>query len=186
MKQMTDYQRELVELHMGVVDSVIRNRIKVRGCALQSYEDFYQIGCESLCRAAMAYKPELGEFEPLAATYIYNAILDHCRKQNRTTDSELTELEQEDGSSVFSTFASTDDVEQAAIDSHYRHALDAYRDRYSGVTRLGVEAIQLKTLGFGTREIAERYGTTVNNVNAWISKARAKLKEEPELIAALA
>ena len=104
---------------MSVIDSVIKGRIKVRGCALLSYEDFYQIGCEALCRAAMAYRPEVGEFEPLAATFIYNAILDHCRKQNKAIDNEMTELATEEGSTLFSTFASTDDVEQAAIDSIY-------------------------------------------------------------------
>ena len=186
MNRLTEYQRELVELHMNVIDSVIKGRIKVRGCALLSYEDFYQIGCEALCRAAMAYRPVLGEFEPLAATFIYNAILDQCRKQNKAIDNEMTELAAEESSSLFSTFASNDDVEQAAIDSIYLHVLDDYRDRYSGVAQLGVEAIRLKALGLGTREIADQYGTTVNNVNAWISKARAKLKEEPELMATLA
>lgn len=32
--------------------------------------------------------------------------------------------------------------------------------------RLGIEALELKSLGYTSREIAERYSTTVNNVNA--------------------
>ena len=43
----------------------------------------------------------------------------------------------------------------------------------------------VKALGLGTREIAEKYGTNVHNVNAWISKARKKLYAEPEFMAAI-
>ena len=82
MKMMTEYQRELVAQYLNVVDSTIKRRIKVNGAVLQTYEDFYQIGCEALCRAAMAYKPEVGAFEPFGARYVYNAIIDHCRHQN--------------------------------------------------------------------------------------------------------
>lgn len=182
MKKMTEYQRELVETHMCLVDQVIRKQIKVRGCVLLSYEDFYQIGCEALCRAAMVYKPNLGLFEPLAKTSIYNAILDHCRKQNRVISGAIADPE--DGVSVFASIRSGEDVEQTAIDSEFLHVLEPYRERYSGVARLGVEAIRLKALGLGTREIAEKYGTTVNNVNAWMSKARARLRNESALVAA--
>ena len=46
---MTDYQRELVIEHLGLIDQVIRKRIRVRGTPLLSYEDFYSVGCEALC-----------------------------------------------------------------------------------------------------------------------------------------
>ena len=36
---MTDYQRELVIEHLGLIDQVIRKRIRVRGTPLLSYED---------------------------------------------------------------------------------------------------------------------------------------------------
>ena len=63
---MTDYQRELAIEHLGLIDQVIRKRIRVRGTPLLSYEDFYSVGCEALCDAAMRYRPEEGEFEPYA------------------------------------------------------------------------------------------------------------------------
>ena len=48
MKMMTEYQRELVVSNLDIVERTIRTRIKVNGQALQTYEDFYQIGCEAL------------------------------------------------------------------------------------------------------------------------------------------
>ena len=44
-------------------------------------------------------------------------------------------------------------------------------------------AWELKSIGFTTREIAQRYDTTVNSVNAWISKARVVLRNEPDILA---
>jgi len=60
--------------------------------------------------------------------------------------------------------------------------LQQCKRRYSGVALKGIEAIELKSLGFDTRDIAERYGTSINNINAWISRARSKLREEPEFL----
>ena len=63
-----------------------------------------------------------------------------------------------------------------------REALQQCKLRFSGVALKGIEAIELKSLGYDTKEIAERYGTTVNNINAWISRARSKLQLEPEFL----
>ena len=64
-------------------------------------------------------------------------------------------------------------------------ALRACKERYTGIARRGVEAIELKLRGYDSSEIAEIYGTTINNVNAWISRARSKLRNEPELMESL-
>ena len=39
----------------------------------------------------------------------------------------------------------------------------------------------MKQCGYTSKEVAEHFGTTVNNVNAWISRARAKLRKEKEM-----
>ncbi len=36
--------------------------------------------------------------------------------------------------------------------------------------------------GYEATEIAKHYDTSVNNVNAWISRARSKLRNEPALL----
>lgn len=62
---MTEYQRELTTNNLHLVKEVIQKRIKINNLPLLAYEDFYAIGCEALCRAAMAYQPSRGEFAPL-------------------------------------------------------------------------------------------------------------------------
>lgn len=81
--RMTEYQRKLVESHLGIVDRIIRSRISVSNQPLLSYEDLYQVGSEALCRAAMNYDPARGGFEPFGGRCVYNALIDHCRIQNR-------------------------------------------------------------------------------------------------------
>ena len=76
----------------------------------------------------------------------------------------------------------SDDFDETVF---YSDALDVLRKckaTYSGITLRGIEALELKSLGYSTREIADRYETTVNNVNAWISRARAKLREDPQML----
>lgn len=55
----------------------------------------------------------------------------------------------------------------------------AYGKRaYSGVARLGVEALELKIAGYSGADIAKLYGVQPNHVGAWISRAAKKLKKD--------
>ena len=83
---MTEYQRELTTNNLHLVKEVIQKRIKINNLPLLAYEDFYAIGCEALCRAAMAYQPSRGEFAPLACRYIYNTLIDHVRHRRYYLD----------------------------------------------------------------------------------------------------
>ena len=74
------------------------------------------------------------------------------------------------------------DFEAEVTDNSAMAALRACKEKYQGVARKGVEAIELKLQGYESVEIADLYGTTVNNVNAWISRARSKLRNEPALM----
>ena len=183
MKQMTEYQRELVTQNLDLVDKIIRCRIGINGGPLLSYEDFYAVGCEALCRAAMYYKPEQGPFESLAKRYLYNAMIDHCRKENPL----LAVRCDYDLGTDYDSYAMITAGEQLDLDDVMYHksvaeALKQCKRRYTGIALKGIEAIELKSLGYDTREIAEQYGTTVNNINAWISRARSKLRLEPEFL----
>ncbi len=180
--KMTEYQRALVEQHLSVVDWVIRCRINVSSRPLLTYEDFYQIGCEALCHAAMNYDQQKGSFEVFGSRYVYNAMIDHCRKQNGAAARSVNLLIDEDGDADLFQFGSEiPDYDAIVFGRQLRKCLSACKSRYSGVALRGIEAIELKNLGFSTREIANQYGTTVNNVNAWISRARSKLRNDPEL-----
>lgn len=183
MTKMTEYQRKIVEENLEIVDWVIRFRIKVNGQILQTYEDFYQIGCEALCKAAIAYSPEQGPFHPLGSRYVFNAIIDHCRKQNK--DKQLyTDLVDEDGDNEFlvDSMQYSDSTDHAVYEKEVWASFAKCKEKYSGVVLKGMEALELKSLGYTTREIAARHNTTINNVNAWISKARASLKSDPDFL----
>lgn len=78
---MTDYQNELVMEHLDLVNWVIRTRISVPNRPLLTYDDFYAIGCEAICRAALKYQADSGEFAPFACRYIVVVCLwnhDRC------------------------------------------------------------------------------------------------------------
>ena len=49
---------------------------------------------------------------------------------------------------------------------------------YSGVAKLGVEALELKVKGLDGVDIARMYHTTPNNVGAWISRAAQKIRKD--------
>lgn len=66
---MTDYQNELVMEHLDLVNWVIRTRISVPNRPLLTYDDFYAIGCEAICRAALKYQADMiPELIPLSIT----------------------------------------------------------------------------------------------------------------------
>ena len=185
MKKMTEYQRELVTEHIDLVECIIKRRIKVNGGILLTYDDFYQIGCEALCRAAQYYDPNRGKFEALASTYIYNAIIDHCRKQNSVSGMKYDYFEDSDhGTYAMDYLSCTDDCDEMLYLKRVAATLHSCKQKYNGITLKGIEAIELKSLGYSTREIAERYETTVNNVNAWMSRARSRLQADDEILAA--
>ena len=147
---MTDYQDALVLENLDLVNWVIRTRISIPNRPLLTYDDFYAIGCEAICRAALKYQPEIGEDE--------NASL----------------LDMLTCTSV--------DFDETVTDATAMSALAACKEKYNGVARKGVEAIELKLKGYEAAEIAKHYDTSVNNVNAWISRARSKLRNEPALL----
>lgn len=74
------------------------------------------------------------------------------------------------------------DFDETVTDATAMSALAACKDKYNGVARKGVEAIEMKLKGYEATEIAKHYDTSVNNVNAWISRARSKLRNEPALL----
>lgn len=49
---------------------------------------------------------------------------------------------------------------------------------YSGVARLGVEALEWKVKGLSGADIAQLYGAKPNQVGAWISRATQKIRKD--------
>lgn len=143
---MTDYQNELVMEHLDLVNWVIRTRISVPNRPLLTYDDFYAIGCEAICRAALKYQADSGEFAPFACRYIYNAIIDHCRAMNyrlqRSVDAGF-----EEGEVLFDLLAHTTVDFEAEVTDDSAILLDRIK---SGAQLIIVgDADQLPSVGAG-------------------------------------
>lgn len=182
---MTEYQRKLVEDWLYIVDYVIRTKIIIPNKPLQTYEDYYSVGCEAICNAAISYSPQAGEFGPYASRVIYHAIIDYSRSMEYRA-SRSVDLTTEDGNSLLDLFASYDGgYDDYLDDAMAMQALMESKQRYSGIAKLGIEVLELKMKGYKSSEIAAKYGTSCNNINAWISRARQKLKNDPAFLASL-
>ena len=119
----------------------------------------------------------------MACRAIYNAMIDHCRKENSARYPKMEmDLECDCDSYALSFFGVSDDLDESMYYSDAQKVLQRCKENYSGITLRGIEALELKSLGYSSREIAERYDTTVNNINAWISRARSKLREDPQML----
>lgn len=57
--------------------------------------------------------------------------------------------------------------------------LEASKQEYDGVARLGIEALALKLQGMRVTDIAEIYHVPPSHVGAWISRSAAKLRCDP-------
>ena len=68
--------------------------------------------------------------------------------------------------------------------SELEKMLDAAKTRAKGVVIKGIDAIKLMAQGYKCREIGELMGgVSANDVTAWVAKARAFLKEDPDIAA---
>lgn len=187
MRKMTEYQRHLVEGHMDLVGRVIHSHIGLTADPMVTHEDLRQVGAEALCRAALAYEPLRGGFAAFAQRVVYHGLLDYCRHMRRRF---LRQAEPpwEKDSGDCSLMLRSAESEQVLRRVESGGVWDCFRERKEqsqGVARRGMEAIELKIMGFTTDEIARMYGTDIHNVNAWISRARQKLRADEALLESL-
>jgi len=166
---------KLIEEHLNCVHWTISNFININEgiCGLE-YDDLYQEGCIALWRAAETFDEQQGvQFHSYAISVIRNHLLDYCRHiQSRT--SPIISLERW-GAEMAQGGAEAWDGDS----SLFVEQVLAYGKRtYSGVARLGVEALELKIAGYSGADIAELYGVQPNHVGAWISRAAKKLKKD--------
>ena len=154
MKQnfkLTKDQQTLVEKNLSIVHWVIVNNIHVNPgiCGLE-YGDLFQEGCLWLCKAAFTYHAGQAQFSTYAKKVVKNGLLSYCRKicsqgrhVSRLIIGEQGELAA-DGEQV--------DQPDDHFDSHLSRLetldlLEASKQNYQGVARLGIEALALKVQG---------------------------------------
>lgn len=181
---LTPEQRALAEQNLSLVDKVIARYIHTNEavCGL-GWEDLRQEGCLALCRAAATYDGSSAQFSTYATTLIRNHLLDCCKAVSaRLRNLPAIPLDvgppEEDRPPGFSE-PSVEDGIDALIDRLDADALlsDCKR-RYSGVARLGIEALELKIRGYSGADIAQLYNTKPSHVGAWIARAAQKIRKE--------
>ena len=182
MDIMTLAQQELVSQNLNVVDIVIRKHITVRpDIPGMEYDDLYQIGSLALCKAATRFDGRC-KFSTFASKVVLNDLKEYCRNSCKTTVSgkSLDAPVTEDCSLTLLELLESKNPHQ---DASLHKALAAAKKNYTGCSRMGIEAMELKLKGYSGAEIAELYGVKNNLVTAWISRAASRLRKDENFLA---
>lgn len=184
---LTPAQSALVENSLNIAQWTVRNYFTTADTVSGlSCEDLLQEAYLALCGAAMTYRGGKVQFKTYAITVIRNHLTDYCRRiyhRNRTLPTLSLDAPPCDADGV-PTGAETVDVdadfEERCLSQIWLKEFFAQRKaNYSGCTKLGIEALELKVMdGYGVTDIARLYHTKPNLVGAWISRATRKLREE--------
>lgn len=179
---LTREQQALVEANLSVIDKAINLFINPDEdvCDL-GRSDLYQEGAIALCKAAATYDGKSAQFDTYATTVIRNHLYNCCKAVN-TRQRILPSVSldagdpDEDGPPKFLEPSTPDGVDELIGRLDATDLLADCKRRYTGVARLGVEALELKVKGLSGADIARMYHTTPNNVGAWISRATQKIR----------
>ncbi len=178
---MTEQERALVEDHMGLVETVLQKHITPRpDVPGMEHDDLFQVGSLALCLAAQRYDGRCS-FSTFAYVVVKNALIDHCRNaMGKRVILVPAEKITEDGEFV-NLLESTPDPQNTVNTAEARELFRTLQDakqRYRGIARKGVQAIEMQMFGYSTKEIAALYGVRTNVVAAWVSRARSLLMRE--------
>lgn len=181
---LTNEQRALVEGHLSVIGKTINLFIHpdetVEGLG---YDDLYQEGAIALCKAAAAYDGKSAQFSTYATAVVRNHLYNCCKAAN-TRQKKLPVLPidadstDEDRPPPYTEPFTPDGVDELLSRMDAADFLVDCKQRYRGVARLGVEALQLKVKGLSGADIARLYGARPNQVGAWISRAAQKIRND--------
>ena len=181
---LTSEQQELVEQHTPLIRWTIWKYIDIKEtiCGL-GYDDLYQEGALALCYAAATYLPGGAQFSSYAVTVIRNHLLEHCRcVMARLRNIPTCPLDAPAGEDrpppIRAAELSRDDTGEWISALSVAQLLEHGKRRYTGVAKLGIEALELKIKGYSGADIARLYHTKPNHVGAWISRAAEKLRQD--------
>ena len=188
MKKMSSLGRreqQLVEQNLHLIPPIIYRRFIINEAIVGfAYEDLFQEGCICLCKAAMNFEESQNvPFPVYAQKVIINGLLTYRHmiflRQKKiscipfewnwtdfTEDSPISHLQ----------IMSEDAADKQLIETDIFDMLYLLKEQYTGITRLGIEALTWKLKGYSGVEIAKMYGVKPNAVGAWISRAKQKLK----------
>lgn len=171
---LTTEQQRKVEDNVGLVHRVIHDKFHAPyQIGIFGYDDFFQIGCIGLCKAAATDKG--GTFSTYAYRLIWNEICDALISATRRQTKEIAcdELPYIPAEQEISE-------EQVNIRTDLEQVLKQAKSEAPPSTVKGIEAMKLMAEGYTSREIGEQMGASDKLVCAWVSKARKFLKNQPE------
>ena len=158
--RLTPDQKKLAENHLSIVHWIIRENISVNDSIYGfEYDDLYQEGCIWLCHAAASYNAGLAKFPTYAKKVVRNGLLSYCRKMYAEQKYFIKLADAESGESLnaYPTLHQSDAFTSQTGTMETLELLAAASKEFSGVSKLGSEALALKVQGFATSEIAARY-----------------------------
>ncbi len=139
-------------------------------------------------QGAFTYHAGQAQFSTYAKKVVKNGLLSYCRKicsQGRHI-SRLSIGDQGELAADGEQLEQPDDH----FDSHLSRLetldlLEASKQNYQGVARLGIEALALKVQGMRITDIAALYQVPPSHVGAWISRSLEKLRNDPDFLTCL-
>lgn len=186
--RLTSEQQMLVESNLSIVQWILRESIHVNHTIYGfEYDDLYQEGCIWLCRAAMSYDASRSQFATYAKTVVRNGLISYCRQMcsQQKQMSRLTVGEHGELAADGIILESPDEFTAQISDMETLDLLRSRAKAYQGVSRLGIEALELKVKGMTVTEIARLYGVPPSHVGAWISRSVKKLRNDRKFLSAI-
>ncbi len=181
-------QRQLVEKNLSIVRWAIYMHIQVNETVVGlSHDDLFQEGCIWLCKAATTYNGKTARFETYAKVVVKNGLTNYCRNLcakfgKQLPLQELIDPCDKDSDTFLNLLAVEDFSDSTLSEIAVISLLESVKSEYSGVARLGIEALELKVRGFSGKEIACFYGVAQNHVGAWVSRATGKLRQNDRFL----
>ena len=178
--QLTPAQQTLVETNLAAVTWVLRESIhpneRIPGLG---YDDLYQEGCLWLCQAAQTFDADRAQFATYAKKVVRNGLISYCRQQQARQSHVIQLAVDADGNLIGrNPFVADESVETQSSEMETLELLHIHAAKYSGVARLGIEALGLKVKGMSITEIAALYDVPPSHVGAWISRGKEKLRQD--------
>ena len=130
----------------------------------------------------------MAQFDTYALVVVRNGLLTYCKKMWKkhkyvVSLDDISDLENE--SDTFPNNYIEDKYSSIISDLNIFDMFESIKFEYDGITRLGIEALELKIKGYTGAEIAKLWGVKQNHVGAWITRAKRKLCQNEKFMSAL-
>lgn len=181
--ELTPAQIEIFEKNKGLIGKTIKHYINNEKYTINEYADLNQIGSIGLIKAIKTYNGEGSAFSTYAIRVMRNELYNETRKFNDETDKKKCELDDpyiESNASM--KYNNIDGFYDSYFKEQQDEILSKMAKKYGGIAENGVNALMLTLEGYTSKDIAEQYGVEPSTVTSWISRARSKLKNEPEIL----